>query len=41
MGFQKQDDDNPGVSVDFYTKAEEMYHPETFGRSGTDFVKVE
>jgi len=22
-------------------KAEEMYHPETFGRTGTDFVRVE
>ena len=22
-------------------KAEEMYHPDPFGRTGTDFVKVE
>jgi hypothetical protein len=41
MGFQKQDDDNSGVLIDFYAKAVEMYHPETFARGGTDFVKVE
>jgi len=31
-------------SVEFVraaAKGEEMYHPETFGRTGTDFVKVE
>lgn len=31
----------PGEFVVPPAKAEEMYHPETFGRSGTDFVKVE
>jgi hypothetical protein len=31
----------PGLFVVPPAKAEEMYHPETFGRSGTDFVKVE
>jgi uncharacterized protein YfaS (alpha-2-macroglobulin family) len=31
----------PGVFVVPPTKAEEMYHPETFGRSGTDRVIVE
>jgi uncharacterized protein YfaS (alpha-2-macroglobulin family) len=31
----------PGQFVVPPAKAEEMYHPETFGRSGTDFVKVE
>jgi uncharacterized protein YfaS (alpha-2-macroglobulin family) len=31
----------PGVFVVPPTKAEEMYHPETFGRSGTDKVIVE
>jgi uncharacterized protein YfaS (alpha-2-macroglobulin family) len=31
----------PGEFVAPPAKAEEMYHPETFGRSGTDFVKVE
>lgn len=31
----------PGNFVVPPAKAEEMYHPETFGRSGTDFVKVE
>lgn len=31
----------PGQFVVPPTKAEEMYHPETFGRSGTDFVRVE
>jgi uncharacterized protein YfaS (alpha-2-macroglobulin family) len=31
----------PGVFVVPPTKAEEMYHPETFGRGGTDRVIVE
>jgi uncharacterized protein YfaS (alpha-2-macroglobulin family) len=31
----------PGTFVVPPAKAEEMYHPETFGRTGTDFVKVE
>jgi uncharacterized protein YfaS (alpha-2-macroglobulin family) len=31
----------PGEFVVPPAKAEEMYHPETFGRSGTDFVNVE
>lgn len=31
----------PGIFVVPPTKAEEMYHPETFGRSGTDRVIVE
>jgi uncharacterized protein YfaS (alpha-2-macroglobulin family) len=31
----------PGEFVVPPTKAEEMYNPETFGRSGSDFVKVE
>ena len=31
----------PGEFVVPPTKAEEMYHPETFGRGGTDFVIVE
>ena len=31
----------PGNFVAPSAKAEEMYAPETFGRSGTDFVKVE
>ncbi len=31
----------PGQFVVPPAKAEEMYHPETFGRSGTDFVNVE
>jgi uncharacterized protein YfaS (alpha-2-macroglobulin family) len=31
----------PGTFVVPPTKAEEMYHPETFGRSGTDRVVVE
>ncbi len=31
----------PGEFVVPPAKAEEMYHPETFGRSGTDFVRVE
>jgi uncharacterized protein YfaS (alpha-2-macroglobulin family) len=31
----------PGQFVVPPAKAEEMYHPETFGRSGTDFVKIE
>ena len=31
----------PGNFVVPPAKAEEMYHPETFGRTGTDFVKVE
>ena len=31
----------PGQFVVPPAKAEEMYHPETFGRSGTDFVRVE
>ena len=31
----------PGVFVVPPAKAEEMYHPETFGRTGTDFVRVE
>jgi uncharacterized protein YfaS (alpha-2-macroglobulin family) len=31
----------PGQFVVPPTKAEEMYHPETFGRTGTDFVRVE
>jgi uncharacterized protein YfaS (alpha-2-macroglobulin family) len=30
----------PGVFVVPPAKAEEMYHPETFGRTGTDIVKV-
>jgi len=31
----------PGEFVVPPAKAEEMYHPETFGRTGTDFVNVE
>ena len=31
----------PGEFVVPPAKAEEMYHAETFGRTGTDFVKVE
>ena len=31
----------PGQFVVPPAKAEEMYHPETFGRTGTDFVIVE
>jgi uncharacterized protein YfaS (alpha-2-macroglobulin family) len=31
----------PGQFVVPPAKAEEMYHPETFGRTGTDFVTVE
>ena len=31
----------PGEFVVPPAKAEEMYHPETFGRTGTDFVKIE
>lgn len=31
----------PGEFVVPPAKAEEMYHPETFGRSGTDFVRIE
>jgi hypothetical protein len=31
----------PGEFVVPPAKAEEMYHPETFGRTGTDFVRVE
>ncbi|MBK9216247.1 MAG: Ig-like domain-containing protein [Chloracidobacterium sp.] len=31
----------PGQFIVPPAKAEEMYHPETFGRTGTDFVKVE
>ncbi|HSK71403.1 MAG TPA: hypothetical protein VK892_06890, partial [Pyrinomonadaceae bacterium] len=31
----------PGTFVVPPAKAEEMYHPETFGRTGTDFVRVE
>jgi alpha-2-macroglobulin len=31
----------PGVFVVPPPKAEEMYHPETFGRGGTDRVIVE
>mgnify|MGYP001191848857 CR=1 FL=1 len=31
----------PGQFVVPPAKAEEMYHPETFGRTGTDFVRVE
>lgn len=31
----------PGQFVVPPAKVEEMYHPETFGRTGTDFVKVE
>lgn len=31
----------PGDFVVPPAKAEEMYHPETFGRTGTDFVRVE
>ncbi len=31
----------PGMFVVPPAKAEEMYHPETFGRTGTDFVKIE
>jgi uncharacterized protein YfaS (alpha-2-macroglobulin family) len=31
----------PGDFIVPPAKAEEMYHPETFGRTGTDFVKVE
>ncbi|HEX8288092.1 MAG TPA: alpha-2-macroglobulin family protein [Pyrinomonadaceae bacterium] len=31
----------PGAFVVPPAKAEEMYHPETFGRTGTDFLKVE
>jgi uncharacterized protein YfaS (alpha-2-macroglobulin family) len=30
----------PGQFVVPPAKAEEMYHPETFGRTGTDFVRV-
>ncbi len=30
----------PGVFITPPAKAEEMYHPETFGRTGTDFVTV-
>ena len=30
----------PGVFIAPPAKAEEMYHPETFGRTGTDFVTV-
>ncbi|MEP6787938.1 MAG: DUF6049 family protein, partial [Acidobacteriota bacterium] len=31
----------PGQFVVPPAKAEEMYHPETFGRTGTDFVRIE
>ncbi|MFL6375285.1 MAG: hypothetical protein ACJ73D_11515, partial [Pyrinomonadaceae bacterium] len=31
----------PGSFIVPPAKAEEMYHPETFGRTGTDFIKVE
>jgi uncharacterized protein YfaS (alpha-2-macroglobulin family) len=31
----------PGQFIVPPAKAEEMYHPETFGRSGTEFVRVE
>jgi len=31
----------PGQFIVPPAKAEEMYHPETFGRTGTDFVNVE
>jgi hypothetical protein len=31
----------PGHFIVPPAKAEEMYHPETFGRTGTDFVRVE
>ncbi|MEO8073634.1 MAG: hypothetical protein ABI686_10355 [Acidobacteriota bacterium] len=31
----------PGQFVVPPAKAEEMYHPETFGRTGMDFVKIE
>jgi alpha-2-macroglobulin len=31
----------PGQFIVPPAKAEEMYHPETFGRTGTDFVRVE
>ncbi|MEO6393027.1 MAG: hypothetical protein ABIP75_14360, partial [Pyrinomonadaceae bacterium] len=31
----------PGLFVVPPTKAEEMYHPETFGRGGTDHVRIE
>jgi len=31
----------PGAFVVPPAEAEEMYHPETFGKTGTDFVKVE
>jgi uncharacterized protein YfaS (alpha-2-macroglobulin family) len=31
----------PGKFVVPPAKAEEMYHPETFGRTGTDFVSVQ
>ena len=31
----------PGLFVVPPPKAEEMYHPETFGRGGTDRVKIE
>jgi uncharacterized protein YfaS (alpha-2-macroglobulin family) len=31
----------PGLFVVPPSKAEEMYHPETFGRSGTDHVRIE
>ena len=31
----------PGQFVVPPAKAEEMYHPETFGRTGTDLVRVE
>ena len=30
----------PGTFVVPPAKAEEMYHPETFGRSGTDRVEI-
>lgn len=31
----------PGQFIVPPAKAEEMYHPETFGRTGTDFVKID
>lgn len=31
----------PGQFIVPPAKAEEMYHPETFGRTGTDFLRVE
>jgi uncharacterized protein YfaS (alpha-2-macroglobulin family) len=31
----------PGEFVVPPAKAEEMYHPETFGRTGTDFVRIQ